>query len=144
MDSLYSSPPYAYLPQQTLDSYPSSLYRPTAASTHTNNGFQMEDHHQHHHLPHPHHSHSHSHHHDLEPYHHHQQPQGWSSATSPHYGNYYGSHNNNMNSPRPKITTNLWEDEGTLCYQVDAKGICVARRQGMFTLCYYVILICII
>ncbi|KAI9243853.1 transcription regulator HTH, apses-type DNA-binding domain-containing protein, partial [Helicostylum pulchrum] len=31
--------------------------------------------------------------------------------------------------PRPKITTNVWEDEGTLCFQVDAKGICVARRQ---------------
>jgi hypothetical protein len=32
--------------------------------------------------------------------------------------------------PRPKLSTTLWEDEGTLCYQVDAKGICVARRQG--------------
>ncbi|KAF7725096.1 hypothetical protein EC973_000422 [Apophysomyces ossiformis] len=31
--------------------------------------------------------------------------------------------------PRPKLTTTLWEDEATLCYQVDAKGICVARRQ---------------
>ncbi|KAG2184146.1 hypothetical protein INT44_009161 [Umbelopsis vinacea] len=31
--------------------------------------------------------------------------------------------------PRPKLSTTLWEDEGTLCYQVDAKGICVARRQ---------------
>ncbi|ORZ17844.1 transcription regulator HTH, apses-type DNA-binding domain-containing protein, partial [Absidia repens] len=30
---------------------------------------------------------------------------------------------------RPKITTSLWEDEGTICYQVDARGICVARRQ---------------
>lgn len=30
---------------------------------------------------------------------------------------------------RPKLTTTLWEDEATLCYQVDAKGICVARRQ---------------
>ncbi|CDH54118.1 apses transcription factor [Lichtheimia corymbifera JMRC:FSU:9682] len=29
---------------------------------------------------------------------------------------------------RPKLTTTAWEDEGTLCYQVDAKGICVARR----------------
>ncbi|ORX43182.1 hypothetical protein DM01DRAFT_1313125 [Hesseltinella vesiculosa] len=32
-------------------------------------------------------------------------------------------------TPRPKITTSLWEDEGTVCYQVDANGICVARRQ---------------
>ncbi|KAK9765729.1 hypothetical protein K7432_005716 [Basidiobolus ranarum] len=31
--------------------------------------------------------------------------------------------------PRPKLTTTLWEDENTVCYQVDAKGICVARRQ---------------
>ncbi|KAI8384670.1 transcription regulator HTH, apses-type DNA-binding domain-containing protein [Radiomyces spectabilis] len=31
--------------------------------------------------------------------------------------------------PRPKLTTTLWEDEGTICYQVDANGICVARRQ---------------
>ncbi|KAI8058954.1 transcription regulator HTH, apses-type DNA-binding domain-containing protein [Gilbertella persicaria] len=34
-----------------------------------------------------------------------------------------------MGSPRPKVTTNLWEDENTLCFQVDAKGVCVARRQ---------------
>ncbi|CAO3688957.1 unnamed protein product [Umbelopsis vinacea] len=30
---------------------------------------------------------------------------------------------------RPKLSTTIWEDEGTVCYQVDAKGICVARRQ---------------
>jgi protein SOK2 len=24
----------------------------------------------------------------------------------------------------------LWEDEGSLCFQVEAKGICVARREG--------------
>lgn len=30
---------------------------------------------------------------------------------------------------RSKLTTTLWEDEGTLCYQVDAKSVCVARRQ---------------
>lgn len=47
------------------------------------------------------------------------------SSTSPCYGS----------SPpgllaRPKLTTTAWEDEGTLCYQVDAKGICVARRAG--------------
>lgn len=49
----------------------------------------------------------------------------------------YGSNNNNtlphMSAPiqRPKLTTTVWEDEGTLCYQVDAKSVCVARRQGM-------------
>ncbi|KAJ1985080.1 hypothetical protein H4R34_000257 [Dimargaris verticillata] len=31
--------------------------------------------------------------------------------------------------PRGKLTTTLWEDEGTMCYQVDARGYCVARRQ---------------
>lgn len=31
---------------------------------------------------------------------------------------------------RPRLTTTVWEDEGTICYQVDAKNICVARRQG--------------
>ncbi|KAJ1972222.1 hypothetical protein H4R35_004796 [Dimargaris xerosporica] len=31
--------------------------------------------------------------------------------------------------PRGKLTTTLWEDEGTMCYQVDARGFCVARRQ---------------
>ncbi|KAI8368351.1 transcription regulator HTH, apses-type DNA-binding domain-containing protein [Choanephora cucurbitarum] len=30
---------------------------------------------------------------------------------------------------RPRITTSLWDDEGTVCYQVDVRGICVARRQ---------------
>lgn len=51
-----------------------------------------------------------------------------------HHHDLNWSSNNNTNStlPRPKITTNVWEDEGTLCFQVDAKGICVARRQGMF------------
>ncbi|KAI8333558.1 transcription regulator HTH, apses-type DNA-binding domain-containing protein, partial [Chlamydoabsidia padenii] len=37
-------------------------------------------------------------------------------------------HNSNSTN-RLKITTSLWEDEGTICYQVDARGICVARRQ---------------
>lgn len=31
---------------------------------------------------------------------------------------------------RPRLTTTLWEDESTMCYQVDSRGICVARRQG--------------
>ncbi|KAI9474111.1 MAG: transcription regulator HTH, apses-type DNA-binding domain-containing protein, partial [Benjaminiella poitrasii] len=30
---------------------------------------------------------------------------------------------------RPKFATSFWEEEGTLCYQVDANGVCVARRQ---------------
>ncbi|KAG2230269.1 hypothetical protein INT48_009468 [Thamnidium elegans] len=43
--------------------------------------------------------------------------------------NWSSNNYNNPTLPRPKITTNVWEDEGTLCFQVDAKGICVARRQ---------------
>jgi hypothetical protein len=31
---------------------------------------------------------------------------------------------------KPRVTTTLWEDEGTLCFQVEARGICVARREG--------------
>lgn len=30
---------------------------------------------------------------------------------------------------KPKVTTSLWEDEGTICYQVEARGFCVARRE---------------
>ncbi|KAG1057037.1 hypothetical protein G6F43_001109 [Rhizopus delemar] len=30
---------------------------------------------------------------------------------------------------RPRLTTTLWEDENTICYQVDIQGTCVARRQ---------------
>ncbi|KAG4300594.1 hypothetical protein PCANB_003053 [Pneumocystis canis] len=29
----------------------------------------------------------------------------------------------------PRVTTTLWENEGTLCFQVEAKSICVARRE---------------
>ncbi|KAK2775925.1 hypothetical protein FQN52_003860 [Onygenales sp. PD_12] len=29
---------------------------------------------------------------------------------------------------KPRVTATLWEDEGSLCYQIEAKGICVARR----------------
>lgn len=31
---------------------------------------------------------------------------------------------------KPRVTGTLWEDEGTLCFQVEAKGISVARREG--------------
>jgi len=33
---------------------------------------------------------------------------------------------------KPRVTATLWEDEGSLCFQVEAKGVCVARREGMF------------
>lgn len=34
---------------------------------------------------------------------------------------------------KPRVTATLWEDEGTLCFQVDVKGTCVARREGKAT-----------
>lgn len=37
---------------------------------------------------------------------------------------------NNQILTKPRVTTSVWDDEGTVCYQVDVRGICVARRQG--------------
>jgi enhanced filamentous growth protein 1 len=34
---------------------------------------------------------------------------------------------------KPRVTATLWEDEGSLCFQVEARGICVARREGKKT-----------
>lgn len=31
---------------------------------------------------------------------------------------------------KPRVTATLWEDEGSMCFQVEAKGVCVARRDG--------------
>jgi protein SOK2 len=31
---------------------------------------------------------------------------------------------------RPRLTTSIFEEEGSLCFQVDVNGICVARREG--------------
>lgn len=36
---------------------------------------------------------------------------------------------------KPRVTATLWEDEGTLCFQVDVKGTCVARREGKSMCC---------
>jgi hypothetical protein len=30
---------------------------------------------------------------------------------------------------KPRVTATLWEDEGSWCFQVTAKGVCVARRE---------------
>jgi protein SOK2 len=37
----------------------------------------------------------------------------------------------------PRCSATLWEDEGTLCYQVEVKGVCVARRDGMSKLQFF-------
>lgn len=31
---------------------------------------------------------------------------------------------------RPRVSTTIWEDEGTLCFQVEADQVTVARREG--------------
>ncbi|CEP08617.1 hypothetical protein [Parasitella parasitica] len=38
-------------------------------------------------------------------------------------------HQQQQTAQSPRITTSLWDDEETVCYQVDVRGICVARRQ---------------
>ncbi|ORZ03714.1 hypothetical protein BCR43DRAFT_483840 [Syncephalastrum racemosum] len=58
--------------------------------------------------------HHHHQHHQQQQQHHQQQPPQMRSPSQP---------------PRPKLTTSVWEDQGTVCFQVDARGICVARRQ---------------
>lgn len=35
---------------------------------------------------------------------------------------------------KPRVTATLWEDEGSMCFQVEAKGVCVARRDGALLL----------
>ncbi|KAI9247219.1 hypothetical protein BY458DRAFT_527373 [Sporodiniella umbellata] len=57
-----------------------------------------------------------------------------SSSLPPPAPTHIGYHNYNASfnpttPQRPKLTTTVWEDEGTICYQVDAKSVCVARRQ---------------
>lgn len=32
---------------------------------------------------------------------------------------------------KPRVSTTIWEDEGTLCFQVEARQVTVARREGM-------------
>lgn len=55
-------------------------------------------------------------------HHHHHHP-----STPP---GYCPPHSTATTTQRPKLTTTVWEDEGTVCYQVDAKNVCVARREG--------------
>ncbi|KAL9552346.1 hypothetical protein MBANPS3_003807 [Mucor bainieri] len=141
MDNLYQSPPYNYLPP----------------ATHANDYHQQQpQHHHHHHTPQPNmYRSSHSfdrpfnvmppmvdehhadstfdyYHHPHHPHHHHHHQHAPVGAHPFPSSSPYGGYSNNnvvIPSPRPKITTNVWEDEGTNCFQVDAKGICVARRQ---------------
>ncbi|KAJ5939391.1 hypothetical protein N7466_002525 [Penicillium verhagenii] len=61
----------------------------------------------------------------------HQGPGGYGNSTgSPLQGYVYDS-TGQVAPPgaKPRVTATLWEDEGSLCYQVEAKGVCVARRE---------------
>ncbi|KAF8447088.1 hypothetical protein BDZ91DRAFT_116883 [Kalaharituber pfeilii] len=61
------------------------------------------------------------------------------SQTSPQSGGPGGSYNGGHHfdttgqiappGMKPRVTATLWEDEGSLCFQVEAKGVCVARRE---------------
>lgn len=64
------------------------------------------------------------------------QPYATMPRSNSNYNNFYSAysrrHYNTTTGKigRSRLTTILWEDESTLCYQVDCQGICVARRQG--------------
>jgi hypothetical protein len=48
-----------------------------------------------------------------------------------HYAGFDTTGQNPPPGMKPRVTATLWEDEGSLCFQVEARGICVARREGM-------------
>ncbi|KAL5322468.1 hypothetical protein ACEPPN_010441 [Leptodophora sp. 'Broadleaf-Isolate-01'] len=66
-----------------------------------------------------------------------QGPQLPPMAVSPQDNGDYAAQSMNMDTTgqiapigvKPRVTATLWEDEGTLCFQVDVKGTCVARRE---------------
>jgi len=56
-----------------------------------------------------------------------------SSLTAAQYPSGHTFDNTGQVAPpgmKPRVTATLWEDEGSLCFQVEAKGVCVARREG--------------
>ncbi|KAK9445581.1 Cell pattern formation-associated protein STUA [Metarhizium brunneum] len=46
-----------------------------------------------------------------------------------HYAGFDTTGQNPPPGMKPRVTATLWEDEGSLCFQVEARGICVARRE---------------
>ena len=58
--------------------------------------------------------------------------QSWNAAASQSYQPHTFDHTGQVAPPgmKPRVTATLWEDEGSLCFQVEAKGVCVARREG--------------
>jgi protein SOK2 len=59
-------------------------------------------------------------------------PQTTQSATTGAYGNHSFDSTGQLAPPgmKPRVAATLWEDEGSLCFQVEARGVCVARREG--------------
>ena len=69
---------------------------------------------------------------------------GGSAHSQSSYGSQAGVHAQSYSAPtsfdttgqvappgvKPRVTATLWEDEGSLCFQIEAKGVCVARREG--------------
>lgn len=130
MDELYQSPSYHYLPQNSYHQH-HNMYRLNNSSTTFDRGFHIPPVNEN--EPTDSYGWSNNNHHHHYPQHHLQPRMGYCSVPPP---------NAILPSPRPKITTNVWEDEGTVCYQVDAKGICVARRQGiclLFVILYLIL-----
>ena len=58
-----------------------------------------------------------------------------SHAGSQSYPSHTFDHTGQVAPPgmKPRVTATLWEDEGSLCFQVEAKSVCVARREGKHT-----------
>ena len=62
-------------------------------------------------------------------------PQTPQSATAGGYNNNHSFDATGQLAPpgmKPRVAATLWEDEGSLCFQVEARGVCVARREGMY------------
>lgn len=58
-------------------------------------------------------------------------PQTPQSATAGAYSNHSFDATGQIAPPgmKPRVAATLWEDEGSLCFQVEARGVCVARRE---------------
>lgn len=54
------------------------------------------------------------------------------NAAPPSYGSFDTTGQVSPAGMKPRVTATLWEDEGSLCFQVEARGICVARREGQW------------
>jgi protein SOK2 len=55
---------------------------------------------------------------------------GGQNAMQPQYTGFDTTGQQPPPGMKPRVTATLWEDEGSLCFQVEARGICVARREG--------------